>query len=134
MIKLQHLWVYTKCIFIQIPRSHITFLPWYWGAIFVVLTDFHDLNVCYYGSKLIKFHHIKMRLLQFLQILPISIMNINLHLHPNSSYYQMCISKRQKCFIINIIRQDKPVSWFETILLRTCRTKKLFSLLRYLFW
>ncbi len=29
----------------------------------------------------------------------------------NSSYYQMCISKRQKSdIIINIIRQPKPVS------------------------
>ncbi len=44
-------------------------------------------------------------------------------LHPNSSYYQMCISKRQKSdiIIINIIRQPKPVSCFETIsLIRTC--------------
>ncbi len=37
-----------------------------------------------------------MRLLQFLQMLLILIMDINLHLHHNSSYYQMCISKRQK--------------------------------------
>ncbi len=39
-----------------------------------------------------------------------------------SSYYQMCISKRQKSdIIINIIRQPEPVSWFETIsLIRTC--------------
>ncbi len=59
--------------------------------------------------KIIKFHHMKMRLLQFLQILLILIMNINLHLHPNSSYYQMCISKRQKN-VINVIRQHKPVS------------------------
>ncbi len=44
-------------------------------------------------------------------------MNKNLPLHPNSSYYQMCISKKQKSdiIIINIIRQPKPVSWFETI-------------------
>ncbi len=35
----------------------------------------------------------------------------NLPLHPNSSYYQMCISKRQKSdIIIIIIRQPKPVS------------------------
>ncbi len=114
--------MFIKCIFIQIPRSHITFLPWYWGAIFVVLTDFHDLNVCYYGSKLIKFHHIKMRLLQFLQILPISIMNINLHLHPNSSYYQMCISKRQKCFIIN------PLVVFGLLSLSLCSRSKMTGL------
>ncbi len=37
-------------------------------------------------------------------------MNNNVSLHPNSSYYQMCISMRQKSdiiiiIIINIIRQ-----------------------------
>ncbi len=41
-------------------------------------------------------------------MLLILIMNKNLPLHPNSSYYQMCISKRQKSYIIiNIIRQPK---------------------------
>ncbi len=70
-----------------------------------------------------KYNHIKLRLLQFLQMLLILKMNKNVPLHPNSSYYQMCISKRQKSdiIIINIIRQPKPVSWFETIsLIRTC--------------
>ncbi len=44
-------------------------------------------------------------------MLLILIMNKNLPLHPNSSYYQMCISKRQKSYIIiNIIRQPKAVS------------------------
>ncbi len=59
--------------------------------------------------------------LQFLQMLLILKINKNVPLHPNSSYYQMCISKRQKSdIIINIIRQPKPVSWFETIsLIRT---------------
>ncbi len=63
-----------------------------------------------------KFNHIKLRLLQFLQMLLILIMNKNVPLHPNSSYYQMCISKRQKSdiiiiiIIIIIIRQPKPVS------------------------
>ncbi len=38
-------------------------------------------------------------------------------LHPNSSYDQMCISKRQKSdiIIIHIMSQPKPVSDFETI-------------------
>ncbi len=59
-----------------------------------------------------KYNHIKLRLLQFLQMLLILKMNKNVPLHPNSSYYQMCISKRQKSdiIIINIIRQPKPVS------------------------
>ncbi len=48
------------------------------------------------------------------QMLLILIMNKNVTLHPNSSYDQMCISKRQKSdiIIINIMRQPKPVSWF----------------------
>ncbi len=35
-------------------------------------------------------------------------------LHPNSSYDQMCISKRQKSdiIIIHIMRQPKPISRF----------------------
>ncbi len=59
-----------------------------------------------------KYNHIKLRLLQFLHMLLILKMNKNVPLHPNSSYYQMCISKRQKSdiIIINIIRQPKPVS------------------------
>ncbi len=87
----------------------------------MVLTVYHDLNVCYYGRPMLnnkkklgqnKFNHIKLRLLQFLQMLLILIMNKNVPLHPNSSYYQMCISKRQKSdiIIINIIRQPEPVS------------------------
>ncbi len=75
-----------------------------------------------------------MRLLQFLQMLLILIMNKNVHLHPNLSYYyyQMCISKRQKSYIIiNIIRLHKPISWFETISLnRTCRNKKCIFLVK----
>ncbi len=56
-------------------------------------------------------------------------MNKNLPLHPNSSYYQMCISKRQKSdiIIINIIRQPKPVS------LDHAEIKKYIFLFRYLF-
>ncbi len=67
---------------------------------------YHDLNVCYYGRP------IKLRLLHFLQMLLILKMNKNVPLHPNSSYYQMCIFKRQKSdiIIINIIRKPKPVS------------------------
>ncbi len=40
-------------------------------------------------------------------MLLILIMNNTLPLHPNSSYYQMCISKRQKSdiIIINIMKQ-----------------------------
>ncbi len=50
--------------------------------------------------RIIQFHHIKMRLVQFLQILLTLIMNINLQ--PNSSYYQMCISKMRVKIINNI--------------------------------
>ncbi len=40
--------------------------------------------------RVIKFHHIEIRLLQFLlQMLLFLIMNINLHLHPKSSYCQI---------------------------------------------
>ncbi len=40
------------------------------------------------------------------QMLLILIMNKNVTMHPNSSYYQMCISKIQKKYtiIINIMR------------------------------
>ncbi len=46
------------------------------------------------------------------KMLLILIMNKNVTLHPNSSYDQMCISKRQKSdiIIIHIMRQAKPVS------------------------
>ncbi len=45
------------------------------------------------------------------QMLLILIMNKNVTLHPNSSYDQMCISKRQKSdIIIHIMRKPKPVS------------------------
>ncbi len=87
----------------------------------VVLTVYHDLNVCYYGGPMLnkrntdqnKFYHIKQRLLQFFtDVNNDLIMKTNVPLHPNSSYYQMCISKIQKSgiIIINIMRQPKPVS------------------------
>ncbi len=46
------------------------------------------------------------------KMLLILIMNKNVTVHPNSSYDQMCISKRQKSdiIIIHIMRQPKPVS------------------------
>ncbi len=58
-------------------------------------SGYHDVNVCYYGRTMVNFnktqivrknifHHLKRRLLQFLQML---IMNTNLHLHPYSNYY-----------------------------------------------
>ncbi len=60
-------------------------------------------------------------------------MNKNVPLHPNSSYDQMCISKIQKSdIIINITRQPKLISWFETISLEHAETKKYFFLFRYL--
>ncbi len=51
------------------------------------------------------FYHIKLRLLQFfvLEMLLILIMNKNVPLHPNSSYYQMCISLRQKCILLLLL-------------------------------
>ncbi len=52
------------------------------------------------------FYHIKLRLLQFCTDVTDLIMNKNLPLHPNSSYYQMCISKIHfsDIIIINIMR------------------------------
>ncbi len=46
------------------------------------------------------------------KMLLILIMNKNVTVHPNSSYDQMCISKRQKSdiIIIHIMRKPKPVS------------------------
>ncbi len=55
-------------------------------------------------------------------------------LHPNSSYDQMCISKRQKSdiiiIIIHIMRQPKPVSWFWNNInsLERAETKKYISI------
>ncbi len=51
----------------------------------------------------------KTKVATILQTLLILIMNKNVPLHPDTSYYQMCISKRQSDFI-NIMRQPKPVS------------------------
>ncbi len=60
-------------------------------------------------------------------MLLILIMNKNVTLHPNSSYYQMCISKRQKSdIIIYIMRKPKPVSCFETISHEHAETKNIF--------
>ncbi len=59
----------------------------------------HDLNVHYYGKPMVNYNKrqtvivmycIKIRLLQFLQMLLFLLMNINVHLHPNSSYYYYC--------------------------------------------
>ncbi len=78
----------------------------------MVLTIYHYLNVCYYGGQmlnkkktLVRIHFIpyKLRLLHFVQMLQILIMNKNVPLHPNSSYYQMCISKIHFSDIIIII-------------------------------
>ncbi len=62
-------------------KTTVIFLPCYWGYIYVciythvcvVLTVYHDLNVCYYGGLMLnkrntgqnKCYHIKQRLLQF---------------------------------------------------------------------
>ncbi len=66
------------------------------------------------------------------QMLLILIMNKNVTLHPNSSYDQMCISKRQKSdiIIIHIMRQPKPVSWFWNNInsLEHAETKKYISI------
>ncbi len=65
-------------------------------------------------------------------MLLILIMNKNVTVHPNSSYDQMCISKRQKSdiIIINIMRQPKPVSWFWNNInsLEHAETKKYISI------
>ncbi len=62
----------------------------------------------------------------------ILIMNKNVTVHPNSSYDQMCISKRQKSdiIIIHIMRQPKPVSWFWNNInsLEHAETKKYISI------
>ncbi len=65
------------------------------------------------------------------QMLLILIMNKNVTLHPNSSYDQMCISKRQKSdIIIHIMRKPKPVSWFWNNInsLEHAETKKYISI------
>ncbi len=66
------------------------------------------------------------------KMLLILIMNKNVTLHPNSSYDQMCISKRQKSdiIIIHIMRQAKPVSWFWNNInsLEHAETKKYISI------
>ncbi len=59
------------------------------------------------------FYHIKLRLQNFFTDVTVFIMNKNVPLHPNSSYYQICISKRHFSDIIIIIiikRQPKLVS------------------------
>ncbi len=86
----------------------------------MVLTVYHYLNVCYYrGPILNKNKNLHKYIIPYktefatdvtdVQMLLILIMNKNVTLHPNSSYDQMCISKRQKSDI-NIMRQPKPVS------------------------
>ncbi len=58
---------------------------------------YHDIHFCYYGRqivnfnktqtvRIIKFYHIQIWFLPFLQMLLFLIMNINVHLHPNSGY------------------------------------------------
>ncbi len=44
--------------------------------------------------------NIKLRLLQFLQMFLILIMNKKMPLHPNSRFYTMCISKRQNVILL----------------------------------
>ncbi len=62
-------------------------------------------------------------------------MNKNLPLHPNSSYYQMCISKRQKSdIIINISGNPNlflDLKQYHS--LEHAETKKYIFLFRYLF-
>ncbi len=104
---------------------------------------YHDLNVCYYGRPMLnkkndqnKYNHIKLRLLQFLQMLLILKINKNVPLHPNSSYYQMCISKRQKKVILLLILSGNPNLFLDLKQyqsLEHAATKKLFFLVRYLF-
>ncbi len=62
-------------------------------------------------------------------------MNNNVSLHPNSSYYQMCISKIQKSdIIINIIRQpNRFLDLKQYYSLEHAGTKKYIFLFRYLF-
>ncbi len=70
-----------------------------------------------------KYNHIKLRLPTIFTDVTDFKNYKNVPLHPNVSYYQMCISKETKSdiIIINIIRQPNTVSWFETIsLIRTC--------------
>ncbi len=58
-----------------------------------------------------KFNYIKLRLLQFLQMLLILIMNKNLALHLTQATIKCAFLRDKKSdIIINIIRQPKPVS------------------------
>ncbi len=71
--------------YLEIYHSYIViFLPWYWGAIFMVLTGYYDLNVCCYGRPMVNVKKTQnnsispyITLLQFLQMLLFLIMNIN---------------------------------------------------------
>ncbi len=84
-----------------------------------------------------KFNHIKLRLLQFVKMLLILIMNKNVPLHPNSSYYQMCISKRQKNVILLLILSSGNPNLFLDLKryhsLEHAATKKYIFLVKYLF-
>ncbi len=62
------------------------------------------------GDKCVikKCKQLELRLLQFVHMLLIFIMNKNVPLHPKSSYYQMCISKRQKKVILLLILSGNP--------------------------
>ncbi len=62
-------------------------------------SSYHDVNACYYGRTMVnfnktqtviknKFHHIKKEVVAIVfTYFVYLIMNINLHLHPNSNHY-----------------------------------------------
>ncbi len=77
--------------------------------------------------------NIKLRLLQFLQMFLILIMNKKMPLHPNSRFYTMCISKRQN--VILLLSSDNPNLFLDLKQsLEHAETKKyFFFIFRYLF-
>ncbi len=86
---------------------------------YVVLTVYHDSDVFYYGRPMVnkknknlvrvKFHNIKIRLLQFATDVT-EWKKINICILTQATTTIKCAFLRDTSNIINIIRQHKPVS------------------------
>ncbi len=102
-----NVYIYTKW------NKHITIFIWKQHAF---VEKYHDLNVCYYGRPML--NKLKQKLDQnkwpyktevatiFTDVTDFK--NEQQSLHPNSSYYQMCISKRQKVILLLLILSGNP--------------------------
>ncbi len=92
-------------------------LPWYWGAICVDLTVYHDLNVCYHGRPMLKTKNLSQN--KFKHKTEVATIFTDVTEFDNEKQLPTqatinCAFLRDKSYIIIIIRQPKPVSWFET--------------------